>query len=154
MNGTYDEQTDRETVLTALEAAGFSEKLATLEDGIDTSLTREFDPKGTNLSGGESQKIAIARVFARPYELIIMDEPSSALDPVAEYELNQAILKYAADKTVIFISHRLSTTRMADRIYMFAEGALAEVGTHEELMDAGGKYAEMFNLQAEKYKSE
>ena len=74
------------------------------------------------------------------------------LDPIAEYELNQAILKYAADKTVIFISHRLSTTRMADRIYMFADGELAEVGSHEELMALGGKYAEMFELQAEKYR--
>lgn len=152
MNGAYDEEKDRETVLAALDAAGFSEKLATLEDGIHTQLTREFDPKGTNLSGGESQKIAIARVFARPCELIIMDEPSSALDPVAEYELNKSILDFARDKTVIFISHRLSTTKMADRIYMFDSGRLAEVGSHEELMAKHGKYAEMFELQAEKYR--
>ena len=117
-------------------------------------LTREFDEKGTNLSGGEAQKVAIARVFAKPFELIIMDEPSSALDPVAEYELNRAILKYAADKTVIFISHRLSTTRMADRIYMFDSGSLVEDGTHEPLMAKNGRYAEMFNLQAEKYHAE
>ena len=81
-----------------------------------------------------------------------MDEPSSALDPIAEYELNQSILEYARDKTVIFISHRLSTTKMADRIYMFDSGRLIEVGTHEELMSMGGKYREMFELQAEKYK--
>ena len=80
-----------------------------------------------------------------------MDEPSSALDPVAEYELNQAISEYASDKTVIFISHRLSTTRMADRIYMFSGGELVEEGSHDELMSLGGKYAEMFELQAEKY---
>ena len=152
MNGGYDKETESETVLSALDAAGFSDKLKELELGIDTVLTREFDDKGTNLSGGEGQKIAIARVFAKPFELIIMDEPSSALDPIAEYELNQAILKYASDKTVIFISHRLSTTRMADRIYMFAKGELSEYGTHDELMEKGGKYAEMFNLQAEKYK--
>ena len=152
MGGEYDEQKDKETVLSALEAAGFSEKLATLQEGIDTSLTREFDPNGTNLSGGESQKIAIARVFARPYDLIIMDEPSSALDPIAEYELNKSILEYARDKTVIFISHRLSTTRMADRIYMFDTGKLVEVGSHDELMKMQGKYAQMFELQAEKYK--
>lgn len=151
MNGHYREE-DRETVESALEASGFGDKLRTLENGIDTTLTREFDDKGTNLSGGEAQKVAIARVFARPYELIIMDEPSSALDPIAEYELNQAISRYAADKTVIFISHRLSTTRMADRIYMFANGSLEEVGSHDELMAKGGKYAEMFDLQAEKYK--
>ena len=154
MNGYYDPQKDEDTARRALDAAGFSEKLAELERGLDTTLTREFDDHGTNLSGGEAQKVAIARVFAKPFELIIMDEPSSALDPVAEYELNQAILRYAADKTVIFISHRLSTTRMADRIYMFDSGALCEVGSHDELMARGGKYAEMFRLQAKKYQSE
>ncbi len=152
MNGTYDPARDEETVRRALDAAGFGEKLSELPHGIDTTLTREFDKEGTNLSGGESQKVAIARVFAKPYEVIIMDEPSSALDPVAEYELNRAILRYAADKTVIFISHRLSTTRMADRIYMFAHGELCEVGSHEALMAQDGKYAEMFRLQAEKYR--
>ena len=154
MNGHYTPETDGETARRALDAAGFSEKLGELERGLDTTLTREFDDHGTNLSGGEAQKVAIARVFAKPFELIIMDEPSSALDPVAEYDLNQAILRYAADKTVIFISHRLSTTRMADRIYMFDSGALCEVGSHDELMARGGKYAEMFRLQAKKYQSE
>ena len=154
MNGHYASETDGETARRALDAAGFSEKLGELERGLDTTLTREFDDHGTNLSGGEAQKVAIARVFAKPFELIIMDEPSSALDPVAEYDLNQAILRYAADKTVIFISHRLSTTRMADRIYMFDSGALCEVGSHDELMARGGKYAEMFRLQAKKYQSE
>ncbi|MBQ7010793.1 MAG: ABC transporter ATP-binding protein [Clostridia bacterium] len=151
MNGRYTDA-DRITVEKALEASGFGEKLSALENGISTTLTREFDDKGTNLSGGEAQKVAIARVFARPYDLIIMDEPSSALDPIAEYELNRAIADYAADKTVIFISHRLSTTRMADRIYMFANGTLEEFGSHEELMAKGGKYAEMFEMQAEKYR--
>lgn len=151
MAGDYDEAADGENVSRSLEAAGFNDKLNSLSDGTQTMLTREFDKKGTNLSGGESQKVAIARVFARPYELWIMDEPSSALDPVAEYELNQSILKYAEGKTVIFISHRLSTTRMADRIYMFDSGKLCEVGSHDELIEKNGKYAEMFNLQAEKY---
>ncbi|MBQ8393408.1 MAG: ABC transporter ATP-binding protein [Clostridia bacterium] len=154
MNGGYDPTTERETVIAALDASGFTSKLKELENGVDTVLTREFDDKGTNLSGGEGQKVAIARVFAKPFELIIMDEPSSALDPIAEYELNQAILKYASDKTVIFISHRLSTTRMADRIYMFVGGELTECGSHDELMTQNGKYAEMFNLQAEKYKKD
>ncbi len=152
MAGEYDAERDAETVAHSLTASGFDDKLNSLELGTATMLTREFDKKGTNLSGGESQKVAIARVFARPYELWIMDEPSSALDPVAEYELNQSILKYAEGKTVIFISHRLSTTRMADRIYMFDSGRLIEVGSHEQLMEMKGKYAEMFELQAEKYK--
>ncbi len=152
MGGDYDAERDGERVREALCAAGFSDKLSTLSAGIDTHLGCEFSEGGINLSSGEGQKVAIARVFARPYELWIMDEPSSALDPVAEYELNQSILEHAKDKTVIFISHRLSTTRMADRIYMFDSGRLIEAGSHDELMRADGKYAEMFNLQAEKYK--
>ena len=82
-----------------------------------------------------------------------MDEPSSALDPIAEYELNQSILKNAEGKTVIFISHRLSTTRMADRIYMFDNGEIVECGSHDELMHKNGKYAEMYRVQAKKYRT-
>lgn len=151
MNGKYDETTDYDTVIDALEKADFTEKLKTLRDGIDTHLTREFNDEGTNLSGGESQKIAIARVFVNEYPIIIMDEPSSALDPMAEYNLNQSILKHTNDKTVVFISHRLSTTRIADKIYMFSDGRLIEEGSHAELLEAEGKYAEMFRLQSEKY---
>ncbi len=143
---------DREAdVRRALDAADFTGKLESLEEGIRTHLTREFRKDGTNLSGGESQKIAIARVFARPYDVIIMDEPSAALDPLAEYALNHNILDRCAESTVIFISHRLSTTRMAGQIYMLADGRIAEAGSHEALMAQGGKYAEMFNTQAENY---
>ncbi len=151
MNGKYSPETDRQTVLDALEKADFTEKLKTLENGIDTHLTREFNEEGTNLSGGEQQKIAIARVFAKNCDLMILDEPSSALDPIAEYNLNQAITEKTKDKTVIFIAHRLSTTRMADRIYMFDSGSIVEEGSHDELMELNGKYAEMFRVQAEKY---
>ena len=150
MGGEYHEQ-DEEQVMHALRAASFEEKLQTLPQGIHSPLTREFNKKGVGLSGGEAQKVAIARTFARPYELIIMDEPSSALDPVAEYNLNQSILESAADKTVIFISHRLSTTRMADRIYMFDGGEIVECGSHDELMAQNGKYAQMYRVQAKKY---
>lgn len=143
----------RPLVTDALEKATFGEKLAELEKGMDTELTKEFFEDGVNLSGGEAQKIAVARIFARPVDLMIMDEPSSALDPMAEYELNHTILEYAKDKTVIFISHRLSTTRMADRILMFDGGKLIESGSHDELMEIpDGKYAAMFRLQAEKYR--
>lgn len=152
MNGEYVEERDRETVIEALRKSDFSEKLASLKNGIDTHLTREFNDEGTNLSGGEAQKVAIARVFARDYPIIIMDEPSSALDPLAEYNLNKSILRHTESKTVIFISHRLSTTRIADRIYMFSEGRLIEEGGHGELMQQNGKYAEMFRLQSEKYR--
>ena len=124
-----------------------------LENGLDTLLTKEYSKDGTNLSGGEQQKIAIARVFAKKCDIMILDEPSSALDPIAEYKLNQAITDKTKDKTVIFISHRLSTTRMADRIYMFEGGKIVEEGSHNELMKLNGKYAGMFNVQAKKYES-
>lgn len=155
LHGPYDgEEATAENVKEALAQATFGEELEKLPHGIDTELTKEFCEDGVNLSGGESQKVAIARIFAKPYELIIMDEPSSALDPMAEYQLNHTILDGASHdgRTVIFISHRLSTTRMADRIYLFANGCLAEQGSHEELMALGGRYAEMFTLQAEKYR--
>lgn len=154
INGEFNENNDTKTVYNALEMADFSEKLTTLKDSIKTHLTREFNDEGTNLSGGESQKIAISRVFAKNYPIVIMDEPSSALDPMAEYNLNQSILNNTKDKTVIFISHRLSTTRIADKIYMFEKGKLIESGSHDDLLAANGKYAEMFNLQASKYKTE
>ena len=150
MNGAFREE-DSETVKSALSMTDFTEKLNTLEAGINTHLTREFNDKGTNLSGGEGQKIAIARAFAKDYPIVIMDEPSSALDPLAEYKLNQSILRNTDGKTVIFISHRLSTTRIADKIYMFDRGMLVEEGSHTELLSKNGKYAEMFRVQAEKY---
>ncbi len=153
MNGEYKDE-NREKVLSALTAANFDEKLKTMKEGIQTHLTREFNDNGTNLSGGEKQKVVIARVFAGEYPMIIMDEPSSALDPMAEYKLNKSILKTTTDKTVVFISHRLSTTRIADTVYMFDSGRLIESGSHEQLLASGGKYAEMFNLQAEKYRAE
>ena len=153
MGGEYTDA-DEAAVRAALSAAAFDDKLKQLPNGIQSQLTTEFSKEGVGLSGGEAQKIAIARVFARPYELIIMDEPSSALDPIAEYEINQSIIRQAETKTVIFISHRLSTTRMADRIYMFDDGRIVECGSHDELMRQNGKYAEMYRIQAKKYLSE
>lgn len=152
IGGEYTDN-DEEAVMAALRAASFDEKLSTLPEGVMSQLTTEFSEKGVGLSGGEAQKIAISRVFARPFELMIMDEPSSALDPIAEYELNQSILENAADRTVIFISHRLSTTRMADRIYMFDRGRVIECGSHDDLMKKNGKYAEMYRVQAKKYRN-
>lgn len=139
-------------VTQALGLSGFSEKLNALTGGLDTQLTREFDDNGTNLSGGEAQKVAIGRVLYKDSSFIILDEPSSALDPISEYNLNNTILNLSQDKTVIFISHRLSTTKMADRIFMLENGEIVEQGNHGELMSIGGKYSEMFNLQAEKYR--
>ncbi|MBO5313369.1 MAG: ABC transporter ATP-binding protein [Clostridia bacterium] len=143
-----------QVVLDALRDSTFNEKLDSLPKGIATELTKEFYKDGTELSGGESQKIAIARVFAHNNELIIMDEPSSALDPIAEYNLNVGIDKNARGKTVVFITHRLSTTRHVDMIYMLENGRIIESGSHDDLILADGKYASMFNLQASKYKTE
>lgn len=148
----WDEK-EQERVKAALEQSGFWDRLNTLPNGLMTSLTREFADNGVQLSGGEAQKVAIARLFAKKerMHIAILDEPSSALDPKAEYELNQNILNKAGDATVIFISHRLSTTRDADCIYMFENGEIIEQGTHRELMEMNGKYADMFRCQAKYY---
>ena len=151
-NMTKDELDARAPQITAaLTDAGFAQKLARLPDGLFTQVTTEFDKKGVDFSGGESQKIAISRAFYKKADILIMDEPSSALDPIAEYELNKAMQTAAKGKTVFYISHRLSTTRDADRIIMLERGRIIEEGTHTELLARNGKYAEMWNAQAGKY---
>ncbi len=138
-------------VMTALEQSGFAQRLTNFKHGLDTPLTAEFEEDGVNLSGGEAQKIAISRAFYKDSSLIILDEPSSALDPIAEYQLNQSMLEAAANKTVVFISHRLSTTRLADKILMLENGRIIEEGSHDELLRLNGKYAEMWRVQAGQY---
>lgn len=150
-NVVMDEVPPQTDVTLALRQSGFSARLANMERGVDTGLTREFDDSGTNLSGGESQKLAVARVFYKDCSLIILDEPSSALDPIAEYQLNVSMARASVQKSVIFISHRLSTTRHADRILMLEKGRVIESGTHEVLLEKNGKYAEMWHAQASKY---
>jgi ATP-binding cassette subfamily B protein len=149
-----DGENDR--IINALKLADFGKKLDRLPGGTDTQLTREFDDEGTVLSGGEAQKVAIARMFAKAHRMsvAILDEPSSALDPFAEYTLNRNMIESAKDAAVIFISHRLSTTRDADRIYLFENGEIIEQGSHEELMRRNGKYALMFEKQAYYYRQE
>ncbi len=138
-------------VMNAVEKSGFAKRLETLSDGLETNLTTEFEENGVNLSGGEGQKLAVARVFYKDANLIILDEPSSALDPIAEYHLNHSMLTAAENKSVVFISHRLSTTRIADRIYMLENGSIIEEGSHAELLSRKGKYVEMWRLQAGQY---
>ncbi len=151
-NMTEQELKERTPEVTrALEDAGFGERLMKLPDGLFTQVTTEFDKKGMDFSGGESQKIAISRAFYKNADILIMDEPSSALDPIAEYELNKAMETAAKGKTVFYISHRLSTTRDADRIIMLERGRIIEEGTHAELLARADKYAEMWNAQAGKY---
>ena len=146
LDTVYDEQRADE----ALKHSGFSKEV---KKGLETPLLREFDDDGIMMSGGESQKVAIARAFYKNCPYVILDEPSANLDPIAEYNLNQAMINAAEDKTVIFISHRLSTTVNADKIYVMENGRIIESGSHAELMKMNGTYAYMFNLQAEKYNS-
>lgn len=147
-NVAMNDSHDKEKALKALKAAHFDRKLP---DGTDSILLREFDDEGISLSGGEAQKIAIARAFYKNCPFAILDEPSANLDPIAEHTLNQSMVEAANEKTVLFISHRLSTTVMADEIYMLENGEIIEHGSHDELMEMNGKYAYMFLLQAEKY---
>lgn len=149
-NVALDVHPDVSRAREALRHSGFSKELP---DGMDTELLREFNDSGIMMSGGEAQKVAIARAFYKDCPYVILDEPSANLDPVAEYKLNQAMLEAAKDKTVIFISHRLSTTVNADKIYVMENGRIIESGSHAELMSKNSTYAYMFNLQAEKYKT-
>lgn len=142
---------EEELVIAALKKAGVYEKVSSLEKGIDTMMTKEFDEDGAVLSGGESQKIAVARTFVKDAPMKIFDEPSSALDPIAEYELFQNIMKEGSDHTMLFISHRLSSVKNCDKVFMLEKGHLIEEGTHSELMAANGSYAQMYKKQAMNY---
>lgn len=150
-NVVMDEVPPQADVMPALRQSGFLGRVTGMKNGVETALTREFDEEGTDLSGGESQKLAVARVFYKESGLIILDEPSSALDPIAEYQLNMSMSKASEQKSVVFISHRLSTTRHADRILMLEKGRVIESGTHETLLARDGKYAKMWHAQASKY---
>ncbi|MCQ2593468.1 MAG: ABC transporter ATP-binding protein/permease [Treponema sp.] len=143
---------DKEAVVTnALKLSGVYDKVMTLEHGLNTTLTREFDDEGAVLSGGEFQKIVVARAFARNCAVKVFDEPSSALDPIAEYELFDNILKSCKDNTLLFISHRLSSVKNADWVFLLEKGAVKEEGTHKDLMALKGIYADMYEKQAENY---
>lgn len=148
-NVALSPEVDGERAEAALRHSGFNKEVP---NGLDTYLLREFDDGGIMMSGGESQKVAISRAFYKNCPYVILDEPSANLDPIAEYNLNRSMIEAAEDKTVVFISHRLSTTVGADRIYVMENGEIIEEGSHEELMALNGTYAYMFNLQAEKYK--
>ena len=137
-----------------LKRSGAWDKIAMLEDGVDTVLTREFDDNGAGLSGGENQKLAVARMFAKDFELAILDEPSSALDPIAEYKMYENLIAATENKTVIYISHRLSSAVLSDKIFVLDGGTVSESGSHAELMTRGGKYSRMFTLQASSYNRE
>lgn len=145
---------DKELAKNALIKSGVWDKISSLENGGDTLLSREFDEKGAGLSGGENQKVSTARLFAKEFDIAILDEPSSALDPIAEYGMYENLVSATRDKTVMYISHRLSSAVLSDKIYVLGSGRLIESGTHTELMAAGGEYAKMFELQSKSYREE
>ena len=145
---------DDEAASLALEKSGLLSRVSKMKNGMHSLLDKEIDASGEILSGGEQQKLAIAHVYLQNSDIIILDEPASALDPIAEHEMYERMLNMSDGKTVIFISHRLSSTTMADRIYYLEHGRVAECGTHEELMENGGLYSELFRIQAENYQEE
>ena len=142
---------DRDRAIKCLESAGFAERLAKMEKGLDTSLYQYDDENGVEISGGEAQKIAIARSLYKDAPFVIMDEPTSALDPVAEYEIYQRFDQMVEGKTSIYISHRMSSCRFCDNIIVFDEGKIIEQGSHDKLMSNKGLYSELWNAQAQYY---
>ena len=146
------EEIDREKLKRCIEVAGLTEKLTSLPKGADTPLNREINRDGVELSGGEIQKLLLARLLYKSPLCIILDEPTAALDPIAEDRMYRQYSEIATNATSIFISHRLASTRFCDRIFLLDGAVFAEVGTHEELMAAGGKYQELFDVQSKYYK--
>lgn len=148
-------QYDRDQVEKCLMDAGFEERLKQLPQGLDTFLYKEFGEDGIDVSGGEAQKIAIARALYKDAPFIILDEPTAALDPLAEAEIYSKFNDIAGDKTAIYISHRLSSCKFCDEIAVFHEGAVIQKGSHEELVaDESGKYHELWHAQAQYYVEE
>jgi len=136
----------------ALEKTGFSERLTTLPDGLETFLYKHYDERGVNLSGGEMQKVALARAIYKNAPVVALDEPTAALDPIAEYEIYSKFNEIIGEKTAVFISHRLSSCKFCHRIAVFHEGEIIQRGTHDDLLaDSAGKYHEMWHAQAQYY---
>ena len=146
---------DAARVTDCLNKAGFGERLAKMPQGLETSLYKELDENGVTVSGGEAQKIAIARALYKDAPFIVLDEPTAALDPVAEAEIYAKFNEIAGDKTAIYISHRLSSCKFCDEIAVFDHGEVVQQGTHEALLsDTNGKYCELWNAQAQYYTEE
>jgi len=142
---------DADRVWECLEKAGFGERLASLPKGMDTYLYKNFDKEGVEISGGEAQKIALARALYKDAPFVILDEPTAALDPIAEAEIYSRFNDIVRDKTTIYISHRLSSCRFCDEIVVFDHGEVVQQGSHEALVAKDGKYAELWNAQAQYY---
>lgn len=149
-----EENIDKDRVKKVIEQAGMTDKINSLEKGIETTVLKVLDKEGIELSGGENQRIALARALYKNGEVIILDEPTAALDAIAEYNIYRKFDEMIGDKTAIYISHRLSSTKFCDVIAFFEDGEIKEYGSHEELLSKNGRYAEMFNIQASYYKNE
>ena len=149
-NVACDKDFDEQKVNDCLERAGFGERLKTMPDGIGTNIY-QMEDNGVEISGGEAQKIAIARALYKDAPFVILDEPTSALDPVAEYEIYQHFDKMVQGKTSIYISHRMSSCRFCDKILVFDQGQIVEEGNHEELMAGDGLYSKLWNARAQYY---
>lgn len=148
---TTAEETDKAQAEEFLRAAGMGDKLDKLPKGMDTELLKVLYDDGVDLSGGEKQKLALARALYKNAPVVVLDEPTAALDALAEYRLYQSFNGMIGKKSAVYISHRLSSTRFCDSIAMFVAGEMVEYGTHEELLQKGGAYAEMFRVQAQYY---
>jgi ATP-binding cassette subfamily B protein len=143
---------DSEKVKTSLQKAGFDQRLSTLPKGLDTALYKDYEEDGVEISGGEAQKLALARALYKDAPFIILDEPTAALDPIAEFEIYSKFNDIVGEKTAIYISHRLSSCRFCDDIAVFHEGRLIQRGSHDTLLtDEGGKYSELWNAQSQYY---
>lgn len=149
-----DEEIDSKRLEKSIEQAGLAEKIAALPLGVNTPLGRELSNDGIELSGGETQKLLLARLLYKNPLFLILDEPTAALDPIAEDRVYHQYGEITKETTSVFISHRLASTRFCDRIFLLDGANFAEVGTHEELMAAGGKYRELFDVQSKYYKKE
>jgi ATP-binding cassette subfamily B protein len=151
--GNLPDIADRDAIADASRQAGADELISKLPQGYDTALGKWFDA-GVNLSGGEWQKVALARAFMRDAKILLLDEPTSALDAQAEYDLFERLRSLTKGRTAVYISHRFSTVRRADRIVFLENGRLVEEGTHGELMNLDGRYARLFRMQASAYTGE
>jgi ABC-type multidrug transport system fused ATPase/permease subunit len=153
-NVSLGRDTPTEKITGVLQRSGFAEKLSSLDRGIETPLYKTFDETGIEPSGGEGQRIALARALLKDAPIVILDEPTAALDPRAEYEIYMSFNKMVSGKTAVFISHRLSSSRFCDKIAVFKHGEIVEYGSHGELMEKKGLYQELFTMQAQFYEED
>lgn len=148
------ERAEEERISEALHVTGFDEKIEKWKNGLDTQVYKDFDAEGIELSGGEAQKLAICRAYYKNSPICILDEPTAALDPKAECEIYDNFQALVHGKTAFFISHRLASSRICERVLVFCNGELVEDGSHTQLMEQAGSYYELFSMQAQYFYEE